>query len=97
MSAFVTPGGESYPIFGSGGGQNLADEIGVPLLGQIPIDTAVADGGDKGEPSVLGDGAASDEINRIANLLVTEVTPPVDMGTCTVRLMEAPVSISLSS
>lgn len=97
MSAFVTPDGESYPIFGSGGGENLANDLGVPLLGQIPIDTAVAHGGDVGQPIALGEGAASDEINRIANLLVTEVTPPIDMGTCTVRLMEAPVSINLSS
>jgi len=97
MSAFVTPSGDSYPIFGSGGGQDLASELGVPLLGQIPIDTAVADGGDRGEPSSLGVGPASDELNRIADLLVTEVAPPIDMGTCTVRLMEAPVSISLSS
>lgn len=97
MSAFVTPDGERYPIFGTGGGQNLADEIGVPLLGQIPIDTSVAEGGDRGEPSALGEGPASAEINRIADLLVTEITPPIDMGTCTVRLMEAPVSIKLSS
>ena len=97
MSAFVTPDGESFPIFGSGGGENLAEEIGVPLLGKIPIDTQVAEGGDRGEPSALGEGPASAEINRIANLLVTEITPPVDMGTCTVRLMEAPVSINLSS
>ena len=97
MSAFVAPDGESYPIFGSGGGENLANELGVPLLGQIPIDTAVAEGGDIGQPSSIGEGPASDEINRIANLLVTEVAPPIDMGTCTVRLMEAPVSINLSS
>jgi len=97
MSTFVTPDGESYPIFGSGGGENLANDLGVPLLGQIPIDTAVAQGGDVGQPSSLGEGPASDEINRIANLLITEVTPPIDMGTCTVRLMEAPVSINLSS
>ena len=97
MSAFVTPDGESYPIFGSGGGENLANDLGVQLLGQIPIDTAVAQGGDIGQPSALGEGPASDEINRIANLLVTEVTPPIDLGTCTVRLMEAPVSINLSS
>ena len=97
MSAFVTPDGQSYPIFGSGGGENLANELGVPLLGKIPIDTAVAAGGDIGQPSSLGQGPASDEINRIADLLVTEVTPPIDMGTCTVRLMEAPVAIKLSS
>ena len=97
MSAFVTPDGESYPIFGSGGGEDLANELGVPLLGKIPIDTAVSEGGDKGEPSSLGEGPASDEINRIADLLVTEIAPPIDMGTCTVRLMEAPVEINLSS
>ncbi len=97
MTAFVTPDGESYPIFGSGGGENLAGELGVPLLGKIPIDSAVATGGDRGEPSSLGEGPASAEINRIANLLVTEIAPPIDMGTCTVRLMEAPVSIKFGS
>lgn len=97
MTAFVAPDGSRHEIFGAGGGQNLADELNVPLLGQIPIDNAVADGGDRGEPSVLGDGPAATELRRIAELMVTEITPPVDMGTCTVRLMEAPVEISLSS
>ncbi len=97
MTAFVTPEGDSYPIFGSGGGENLAAELNVPLLGRIPIDTAVSVGGDRGEPSALGEGPASAEINRIANLLVTEIAPPIDMGTCTVRLMEAPVSIKFGS
>ena len=83
MSAFVAPDGERHEIFGSGGGADLAEELGVPLLGQIPIDGAVADGGDKGEPTVLGEGPAAAEIRRIADLLVSEVTPPVDMGTCT--------------
>jgi len=97
MSAFVTPDGERYEIFGKGGGEDLASELGVPLLGSIPIDGAVALGGDIGEPTVLGEGPAASEIRRIADLMVTEITPPVDMGSCTVRLMEAPVSISLSS
>lgn len=97
MSAFVAPDGERYSLFGSGGGADLADDLGVPLLGQIPIDAAVADGGDTGEPIALGQGAAADEIRRIADLLVTEIAPPIDMGTCTVRLMEAPVSITFGS
>jgi len=97
MSAFVAPDGSRHEIFGNGGGDDLASELGVPLLGRIPIDGAVADGGDRGAPAVLGEGPASSEIRRIAELLVTEVTPPVDMGTCTVRLMESPVEISLSS
>ncbi len=97
MTAFVAPDGSRHEIFGAGGGRNLADELNVPLLGQVPIDNAVAEGGDQGEPSVLGDGPAATELRRIAELMVTEITPPVDMGTCTVRLMEAPVEISLSS
>ncbi len=97
MTAFVAPDGSRHEIFGAGGGQDLANELNVPLLGQIPIDGAVASGGDRGEPSVLGDGPAATELRRIAELMVTEITPPVDMGTCTVRLMEAPVEISLSS
>ncbi|MEM7095169.1 MAG: Mrp/NBP35 family ATP-binding protein [Actinomycetota bacterium] len=97
MTAFVAPDGSRHEIFGSGGGENLAEELGVPLLGKIPIDSAVAEGGDRGEPTVLGEGPASQELRRIAELMVTEVTPPVDMGTCTVRLMESPVEISLSS
>lgn len=93
MSEFVAPDGSRHAIFGSGGGQRLADDLGVQLLGKIPIDGSVAEGGDDGEPVVLGEGPAASEIRRIADLLVTDVAPPIDMGTCTVRLMEAPVSI----
>ena len=42
-----------YPIFGSGGGQRLADEAGVPLLAQIPIELPVQEGGDSGRPVTL--------------------------------------------
>ena len=42
MSAFNCAHGERYEIFGSGGGQRLADEIGAPLLGSIPLEAAVA-------------------------------------------------------
>ena len=45
--------GERTPLFGSGGGQALADELGVPLLGEIPIYPAVRSGGDEGVPIVL--------------------------------------------
>src|SRR3989440_1097340 len=37
MSTFTTPGGERFPIFGEGGGRQLADELDVPLLGNIPL------------------------------------------------------------
>ena len=37
MSGFTTPAGERYAIFGEGGGQSLADELDVPLLGKVPL------------------------------------------------------------
>jgi ATP-binding protein involved in chromosome partitioning len=46
MSAFTCEHGTAYPLFGEGGGARLADQIGAPLLGSIPIDPAVALGGD---------------------------------------------------
>ena len=90
MSAFVAPDGESYPIFGQGGGQELADELEVPLLGQVPIDGSVSVGGDEGDPVVLGEksGPAADAFRAIANRLVEEI-PPVDMASCTARIFEA--------
>jgi len=45
--------GKPTPLFGSGGGRALADELHVPLLGEIPLESAVREGGDTGTPIVL--------------------------------------------
>ena len=50
MSASMAADGSLSAVFGTGGGQPLADEIGVSLLGSIPLDPAVAAGGETGEP-----------------------------------------------
>jgi ATP-binding protein involved in chromosome partitioning len=56
MSYFECPHcGKPSPIFGSGGGQRLADEVGLPLLGQIPLNPRVMEGGDTGAPIVVSD------------------------------------------
>ena len=52
MSYFLGDDGKRYEIFRHGGGQKLALEGGVPLLGEIPIDPRVAECGDVGEPIV---------------------------------------------
>jgi ATP-binding protein involved in chromosome partitioning len=52
MSHFVDPAGNRVAIFGSGGGRKLAAEVGVPLLGELPIDPRVTECGDAGEPIV---------------------------------------------
>ena len=50
MSWFTGDDGKRYEIFGAGGGQELADELGVPLLGQIPLLPPLREGGDDGRP-----------------------------------------------
>jgi ATP-binding protein involved in chromosome partitioning len=55
MSYFVCPHcSEQHRIFGAGGGKRLADELEVPLLGEVPFFPAVLSGGDTGEPIVVG-------------------------------------------
>jgi len=55
MSGFVTPNGERYTIFGEGGGQLLADDLDVPLLGKVPLQEELRVGADEGVPLVLED------------------------------------------
>jgi ATP-binding protein involved in chromosome partitioning len=55
MSYFVAPDtGKRYAIFGDGGGARVAEEFGVPLLGQIPLEMETRRGGDAGVPVVVG-------------------------------------------
>ena len=89
MSAFVAPDGESYPLFGEGGGRRLAKKLGVPLLGQLPLDAAVAKGGDEGEPAVLGDGAAASAYKQLLDVLVDDALPPISAGCSAVDALEA--------
>ncbi len=53
MSYLELPDGSRMDIFGTGGGERLAKEAGVPFIGAIPMDPAVRTGGDKGRPVVI--------------------------------------------
>jgi ATP-binding protein involved in chromosome partitioning len=55
MSGFVTPGGERYQLFGEGGGERLAEELDVPLVGKIPLTMALREHSDTGLPVVVAD------------------------------------------
>jgi ATP-binding protein involved in chromosome partitioning len=55
MSYLELPDGTRMDIFGSGGGEKLASQAGVPFIGSIPMDSSVRTGGDSGEPVVLTD------------------------------------------
>src|SRR5215207_5179138 len=76
MSAFVTPGGERFTIFGSGGGEELASELDVPLLGEVPLTMPLREQSDAGTPLVLSDpdDPASQAIRSVARGLVA-ITP----------------------
>jgi len=91
MSAFTCGHGESYPLFGSGGGQALADEVKAPLLAQIPLEPGVASGGDTGSPLALADpqSAAGQAFHLLAHRVATEIMPPVEMAGCTARVFAA--------
>ncbi|MDQ3543083.1 MAG: Mrp/NBP35 family ATP-binding protein [Actinomycetota bacterium] len=95
MSSFTCDHGEAYALFGTGGGQALADDIGVPLLGQIPLEPAVAAGGDAGLPVTLAGsaGAAATAFVSVAARL-DEVVPvtssdALDMTGCSARMLAA--------
>lgn len=87
MGPTVGPDGTVQAWFGSGGGQQLADTIGVPLLASIPLDPALATGGDAGEPVATVDpvSPASVALHDLAELIRTEVAPPVEMSSCSLR------------
>jgi len=55
MSGFTDPEtGRRFELFSSGGGQRLADELGVPLLAQVPLQPGLAEHADAGRPVLVG-------------------------------------------
>ncbi len=55
----------------------------------MPLEPAVASGGDTGTPVALGDGPAAEAFRAIAARIVEEAVPPVEMAGCSARLLEA--------
>jgi ATP-binding protein involved in chromosome partitioning len=91
MSAFICAHGEEYALFGEGGGAALARDIGVPLLGRIPLEPGVAKGGDQGAPVAIEqpDSPAGREFHELARRVAEELMPPVQMAGCTARIFAA--------
>jgi len=92
MSAFHCDHGEEYALFGQGGGQQLATDAGVPLLGTVPLEPSVSSGGDEGTPVALGDGPAAEAFRAIADHIVDEAVPPAAMAGCSARMLDAAVA-----
>jgi ATP-binding protein involved in chromosome partitioning len=77
MSWFTGDDGTRYEIFGSGGGRSLADQLEVPLLGQIPLVSALREGGDEGRPITVTDpdSEASQAFRTLAERVVVDIAP----------------------
>jgi ATP-binding protein involved in chromosome partitioning len=90
MSDFTCEHGTTYALFGSGGGARLAQSLGVPLVGSIPLHPDLAAGGDAGEPVALAgeDSELGAVFAAIARTITEEVAPIVDVQGCSARLME---------
>ncbi|NND04050.1 MAG: Mrp/NBP35 family ATP-binding protein [Acidimicrobiia bacterium] len=87
MSGFTAKDGERYDLFGVGGGTELAHDLGVPLLGEVPLDPEVVSGGDEGAPVVRAhpESPAAGAFSAIAKTL-TEIVPPASDDSCTSRI-----------
>ncbi|HEX3947145.1 MAG TPA: P-loop NTPase [Acidimicrobiales bacterium] len=88
MSDFTCEHGTSYALFGSGGGARLADELGVPLVGTVPLHPDLSSGGDIGEPVALGDGQLATVFAELARSVAEEVAPVLETSGCSARMLE---------
>ncbi|HET9102508.1 MAG TPA: Mrp/NBP35 family ATP-binding protein [Solirubrobacteraceae bacterium] len=100
MAGFTTPSGESFPIFGAGGGELLAEELDVPLLGQVPLTMALREQSDGGLPVVLANpaDAAARAITEIARRLIamTPVALPMMAAPAAQTPAAAPKPVGMS-
>jgi ATP-binding protein involved in chromosome partitioning len=77
MSDWTGEDGTHHAMFGTGGGQDVADRLGVPLLGTIPLTPAVIAAGNAGDPIAAGesDDPAARAINAIADAVLRSAKP----------------------
>ncbi len=88
MSYFTCEHGTRYDVFGKGGGTELAEHLGVPLVGQVPLDAALMEAADTGAPAVVSDPQAPSAvaIRSIAETISCELLPPLDDTSCTAQV-----------
>jgi len=76
MSYLPMPDGSKMDLFGNGGGRRMAERLGIPFLGEIPVEPAVRIGGDSGKPIALSDptSAAAQSLTRIAEAMAAQIS-----------------------
>lgn len=94
MSGFTCDHGENYPLFGSGGGKEVADQLGTSLIGQIPFTPAIARLGDMGKTLIESDvnhvdeKLAKDALSALAQRVIHEVAPLYEVQSCSARMIQ---------
>jgi ATP-binding protein involved in chromosome partitioning len=110
MSSFTTPSGERFAIFGEGGGNELAEELDVPLLGRVPLTMPLREQSDDGVPLMIEDpdDPAAQAIHQIARGLIAmspvelpvlplvEVVPAASVGEDPVESQGSPKPVGMS-
>ena len=99
MSELVLADGSRHAVFGRGGGDALAAEIGAPLVARIPLEPSVSQGGDEGAPAALTtpDSPAGRVFHALADRLVDDLLPPIEMAGCTARLLDLVATVASSN
>ncbi len=88
MSVLTCSCGQRHHLFGEGGGRDLAQQLGVPLLAEIALLPEIGVGGDTGQPAVLHEGNDG-AFHQLAQRILNDVAPPVGAQGCTARLLDA--------
>ncbi len=110
MSSFTTPSGERFAIFGEGGGNELAEELDVPLLGRVPLTMPLREQSDNGVPLMIEnpDDPAAQAIHQVARGLIAmspvelpvlpliEVVPAASVGDNPVEPQGSPKPVGMS-
>lgn len=78
MSYLELPDGTRMDVFGSGGGEKLAQESGVPFIGAIPMDPSVREGGDNGVPVTVSD--PDSPVSKALNSIALDVAAKVSVA-----------------
>ncbi len=89
MAPFTCAHGERYALFGEGGGDRLAAEIGVPLVGRVPLHPDMTGAADSGRPVALGTGDLAEAFAAMAQRITEDVAPAVPVDGCSARLLDA--------
>jgi len=87
MSWFMGDDGHRYDLFGSGGGADLAERLGVPLLGQVPLVQALREGSDSGKPIMAMDPTSE------AALVIAKIAERIDLELAPTRRYNAGLKI----